>query len=414
MPGKILVIENSAELGHKLADFLVEMGYEARICNDSREALNFAFTYRPHLIIANAKTDKLSGPQLFRLFKAEREFRKTPFVMLDHRTREQLDLIKKKKDMPLGDDVICRPFDQSDVYAVVAKWLETGEEPKTFYKNPPANPLDDSRIAPESTVAPTAAASASAKTADGDASKDGKGSGNRITTINLTKLFYMLSQQKASGQIRAVHERKKIGVLIGNGIILDVKSNYIREDSLGRYLVSLGRITEKENRRSIERAEMKKQKQGVALRDMGLIGRPELYEALAAQRLRKLCSLFDAKWIDGEFEFKGHAVDTRENHPLNLPIVEFLFGPLMGTLDHNLAYKAFAKNNHHTKQIVMDPDFDKMAPKLGLNDHHLEIIRVIKNRTLEEILEGSVLNFDLKELVRLTFLLAVVKALSFK
>jgi len=95
----------------------------------------------------------------------------------------------------------------------------------------------------------------------------------------------------------------------------------IRDETLGRYLIKKGRITEEEFQESINLMIEQNIQQGAALVKMGKLSPKELYHEVKSQTQEKLVSCFG--WISGEFGFYPDIefVEDIYRFEMNVPLV---------------------------------------------------------------------------------------------
>jgi Flp pilus assembly protein TadD len=113
----------------------------------------------------------------------------------------------------------------------------------------------------------------------------------------LLNYFY---DQLATGRLVLVQEGVNKTIHIIEGKPANVESS-LRDETLGRYLVKLEKITEEGYRQSLELMMSEGIQQGAALVKMGLLGPKELYKAVKDQSLQKLLTAFSFQ--EGDYRF---------------------------------------------------------------------------------------------------------------
>ena len=77
---KILIVEDNALNIKLFCDLLAAHGHEPQAVTDSRFALDAAREFRPDLVITDIQLPHISGLELIRLLRADRELRKVPIM----------------------------------------------------------------------------------------------------------------------------------------------------------------------------------------------------------------------------------------------------------------------------------------------------------------------------------------------
>ncbi|MCZ7583377.1 MAG: DnaJ domain-containing protein [Deltaproteobacteria bacterium] len=131
---------------------------------------------------------------------------------------------------------------------------------------------------------------------------------------SLAGLFLALAEQRFSGALRADGAPGSKQVYFIEGQPVFVQSN-IREEALGRLLMTSGRITEEQYRAVIEESAETGQKVGTLLISRGIVPAGELTRYLCAQTATKIASLF--AWKEGTYRLSP---DVR--YPENTPTFE--------------------------------------------------------------------------------------------
>jgi tetratricopeptide (TPR) repeat protein len=121
-----------------------------------------------------------------------------------------------------------------------------------------------------------------------------------LTETPFPKLFNEICSMGISGILTVERGRAKKSLTFDHGKPARVTSNLLQE-VLGRYLVSIGRISEEQYNESIGLAFKTHRLHGDILIERGLLTDGELSKHLQRQSLEKLLNLF--KWQEGEYSF---------------------------------------------------------------------------------------------------------------
>jgi len=114
------------------------------------------------------------------------------------------------------------------------------------------------------------------------------------------RLLNYLYDQEETGRLVLVQEGVNKTIHIIHGVPANVESS-MRDETLGRYLVKQGAITEEDYSKSVEMMMSEGIQQGAALVKLGLIAPKELYNAVKDQNLQKLLTAFGFQ--QGQFRF---------------------------------------------------------------------------------------------------------------
>ncbi len=121
-----------------------------------------------------------------------------------------------------------------------------------------------------------------------------------LTETPFPKLFNEICSMGVSGTLALERGKVKKNVIFDHGKPARITSNLLQE-VLGRYLVSIGKISQDQYNESINSAFELHRLHGEILIERGLISGEELGKYLQKQSLEKLLNLF--KWMEGEYRF---------------------------------------------------------------------------------------------------------------
>jgi tetratricopeptide (TPR) repeat protein len=121
-----------------------------------------------------------------------------------------------------------------------------------------------------------------------------------LTETPFPKLLNEICSMGISGTLSVERGRAKKDVIFDHGRPARVTSNLLQE-VLGRYLVSIGKISEEQYNESINFAFKSHRLHGDVLVERGLLTDEELGEYLHQQSFERLLNLF--KWMEGEYRF---------------------------------------------------------------------------------------------------------------
>jgi two-component system KDP operon response regulator KdpE len=122
MPGRILVIDDEAQITRVLRAALSAQGYDVRTANDPEEGLRLFGDWPPDLVITDLMMPTMSGVEVCRLIRTKRT---TPVLVLSVREHER----SKVEALDAGaDDYVTKPFSIQELLARVRAHLRRAPE----------------------------------------------------------------------------------------------------------------------------------------------------------------------------------------------------------------------------------------------------------------------------------------------
>ncbi|TXC87922.1 response regulator [Paraburkholderia azotifigens] len=119
--GKLLVVDDNADLRDYMRRILTAAGHQVQIAADGDEALAAARAWQPDLIVSDVMMPKLDGFGLLRALRADDDLRETPVLLLSARAGEEA----KVDGLESGaDDYLIKPFAARELLARVAGNLQ--------------------------------------------------------------------------------------------------------------------------------------------------------------------------------------------------------------------------------------------------------------------------------------------------
>jgi two-component system phosphate regulon response regulator PhoB len=115
MPAKqVLIVEDERPIREMIAFSLKRGGFEVREAEDCREARALLADHRPDLVLVDWMLPDMSGLELTRALKRDRETREVPIIMLTARSEEG----DKVAGLEGGaDDYVTKPFSPRELLA---------------------------------------------------------------------------------------------------------------------------------------------------------------------------------------------------------------------------------------------------------------------------------------------------------
>lgn len=118
--GKILVVEDDESIALLIQKHLSRAGYELRVANEGRSALQIARVWVPDLVLLDLMLPNMDGIEVSRQLRQQEVVRDVPIIMLTALST----LEKRVEGFEAGaDDYIVKPFDGTDLELRVAAQL---------------------------------------------------------------------------------------------------------------------------------------------------------------------------------------------------------------------------------------------------------------------------------------------------
>jgi len=126
--GKLLVVDDNADLRDYMRRILTAAGHQVRVAADGEAALDAAREWQPDLIVSDVMMPKLDGFGLLRALRDDDALRETPVLLLSARAGEEA----KVGGLESGaDDYLVKPFAARELLARVAGNLQLAQLRRT-------------------------------------------------------------------------------------------------------------------------------------------------------------------------------------------------------------------------------------------------------------------------------------------
>lgn len=117
----VLIIEDNQDVRENMAEILELENYAVRTAEDGEKGIEIAKLLKPDIIICDIMMPKLNGYDVLLHLREDKTTARIPFVFLTAKT-ERIDV---RKGMNLGaDDYLTKPFEESELIAVIAARLQ--------------------------------------------------------------------------------------------------------------------------------------------------------------------------------------------------------------------------------------------------------------------------------------------------
>jgi tetratricopeptide (TPR) repeat protein len=388
MKKKILLIITDRRISGPIFSILFQLGYAVKICNVPKTAVATAEAFLPALIICSSRLPVDSPTDIAAELKAHPLLGLAPFLVIG----PQSDLDPEAAEAAV-DDWIVPPVNQNSVFETVTRWLEDGDHPPVKIASSKPEVKSDKPI---------------------DHQK--KGSSNWTAgPVNCARVGRALARLMASGadgDLLVKGTRRRLDAKISGGKIVDVNSNYIREDTLGTFLIQEERITRRENERSVDMAKEKGVPQGRMLIEMGILSEQELNVYLTKQKINKLLRLFTGTWEGGLYKFIPRDIPHEDSAMKPTPIQDVLRLGFLDSARVSELFERFVKNDRERTALVLAPNIEPHVKALGLPTSDLKLIAWLDRHSILDAKNQVPTQFD--RLLRLASLLIATGSIRFK
>ena len=126
----VLIIEDNQDVRENMAELLELENYAVRTAEDGEKGVEMVRLLKPDIIICDIMMPKLNGYDVLLRLREDKTTASIPFVFLTAKT-ERIDV---RKGMNLGaDDYLIKPFEESELIAVIASRLKKHSFLKTAF-----------------------------------------------------------------------------------------------------------------------------------------------------------------------------------------------------------------------------------------------------------------------------------------
>lgn len=387
MATRVLTIGPNGGLTKEVGRILADENLVVQTCHDAKMALAVTLDWEPNVVICAADMPVLSGADLARLFKSHESLKRVPFLILTDRMPPQGDL-ERAGFRALADDFIQFPVSRDALLEQVRKWASDDGRPLSLHQR-----LDG----------PFAQRSAARQ-----AKPWNKG---RVSPASMARLLLHLIRHGETGLLRLKGERRQLKLLIQSGAVVEIKSNYLRDTTLGRFLVQLEKITPRENDASRRLSEEKSVPQGQALVMMNVLEPNELEYYLTQQNIQKILHTFTDVWRGAAFHFTSERLGRQRFSLDPIPLLDTLRRGILEIADAEELYKTIQRFGKENCVMHLVPDHREVINELRLDAGSLGTLGALDNTSIQALKRIDTDHFE--SYLRLAFLLLTAKALVF-
>ncbi|HAJ36988.1 MAG TPA: two-component system response regulator [Chloroflexi bacterium] len=129
MPGKVLIVDDEANIVISLEFLMEQAGYTVAVARTGEEAIEKIDSFHPDLVLLDVMLPGINGFDILQRIRQHFAPHEIAVVMLTAKGRE----VEVTKGLALGANAyITKPFSTRDLLAEVRRYLEPGEEHETL------------------------------------------------------------------------------------------------------------------------------------------------------------------------------------------------------------------------------------------------------------------------------------------
>ena len=205
----------------------------------------------------------------------------------------------------------------------------------------------------------------------------------RLEEHPVSRVLTYLYDREETGRLVLVQEGMNKTIYTIQGKPVNVESS-LRDETLGRYLVKQGKISEEDYERSVELMLKEGIKQGAALVKLGLLKPRELYQEVKAQTRNKILTAF--AWEEGEYRFYPETEFIEKIYRFEFSFPLLLKEGIYLHLPESVLERELGLLEDRT--ITPLPGMEERAKGFSLNEREREFLtQVDGKKSLGELLE---------------------------
>ncbi len=135
------------------------------------------------------------------------------------------------------------------------------------------------------------------------------------------RLLNFLHETDQTGRLLLKHSGISKTVYVVQGLAVNVESS-LRDETLGRYLIKQGKITEDDYKKSVELMMNQGVQQGASLVKLGALKPKEFYQAVKDQTREKLLTCFG--WTEGEYRYQEEISFVEDTYRFEMPFIPIM------------------------------------------------------------------------------------------
>jgi DNA-binding response OmpR family regulator/tetratricopeptide (TPR) repeat protein len=281
LPLRILIVEDDKHTRRILESLLArdpalaDLKPEIIVTADGKDGLAAVEKQRFELVISDLLMPRMDGFQFCREMRKLKNGQGVPLIVTSAIYKDPAALNKLQTET--GAEFFAKPFQVRELLALVRKLLTAaGGGDKAGKVLAVMKPVEAAPL-PQSTQA------------------------GKLADRGPARLLLDLAEQRASGVLMVMRGKVRKDCVLQHGTPVAVSSN-LRTETLGHFLVQRGLLDEGRHQQALERAQASHDRLGRVLLELGWITEKELLHELGAQMRAKITAVL--RWRDGAWSFQ--------------------------------------------------------------------------------------------------------------
>jgi len=399
---KVLVGEPSYSEFEVLNDFLTARGFAVQWVQTGGDAVAAFQQAAPDLMILDALLPGLTGLKVCQTVRKLPGGEQVKTVLLSKVYRQFKAQYESRRTMGV-DAYAEKPVNVGEMDKLLSELLAAAA----------ATPVAEPAPAPSAAAGSTRAAPApAAATAAPEAPESGEtrrkmGAAGALSATPFPRLLFYLFKYRRTGALRVAHEQVSKVLYLREGNLEFVTSN-LSNESLGRYLVQRGAITDEQYNSSLQKMVVSGRQQGDILLEMGVLSPHQLFEGLQGQAREKILRVF--AWDEGAYEFRSGAFTFAEGLQMKIPTLPLVLEGVRRFYTLSRLERYFNEYKNQRLRRINNSLLDRGVLSLAPRD--AKLFKLVDGRmTLGKIVANS--HLGLSETFQLLYFLLLTEVVRF-
>ncbi len=388
MPKTVLVGDSNYAEFEVLHDLLTAKGFKVHWQKNGRDVMSQIGDVKPDLMILDALLPGMTGLKITQAVKALDQYQDVKIILMSSVYKQFQQQYESRKKVGV-DAYTEKPVNVAELENLIDELIGPAELPgenieETFGEEteiPAEKPAEKLRKVG----------------LEGD-----------LKDIPFPKLAFFLYKYRRTGALRINREQVSKVIYFRSGTPVFVTSNQSRE-SLGRFLVQQGIITQAQYNASLEEMLSTGYQHGDILLRMGAITPHQLFGALEQHIHEKVLSVY--AWEKGRYQFQAGQFDLDQSMTLHINSIRLAYEGI--TRHYPLRRLEAFFNEYKNQRLVKRKNPPVPISTLGFGPAEMRFITMINNkRTVGRLVAQS--NLTLTKTFQILFLMILMEIIRFK
>ncbi len=388
MPKTVLVGDSNYAEFEVLHDLLTAKGLKVIWLKNGRDVMSQFGNIKPDLMILDALLPGMTGLKITQAIKAIDEFKDVKVILMSSVYKQFAQQYESRKKVGV-DAYTEKPVNVAELENLIDDLIGPAELS--------GDALSETTITEMEIPIEKPAEKLKKVGLSGD-----------LADIPFPKLAFLLYNYQRTGALRINRDQVSKVIYFRSGAPVFVTSNQSRE-SLGRFLVLNGTITQAQYNASLEEMLATGNQHGDILLKMGAVTPHELFAALEEHIREKVLSIFS--WEKGNYSFQAGQFDLDQNVTLRIDPIRLAFEGISRYYPLRRLEAFF--NEYKNQRLVKRKNPGVSISSLGFGPAEMRFITLINNRrTVGRLVAKS--NLTLTKTFQVLFLLILLEVIRFK